>query len=89
MSFKTSQAGPRPFSPSQNVQNGSSYASTSRGKTTTSRPVPLDLPALQGSSRLVQEQLLKDAQIIPDLSDMLTIRMSPVVLASTTTHTFF
>lgn len=73
MSFQTSYAGPRPFSPSQNAQNGNSYASTSRAKTSVSRPVPLDLPALQASARLIQEQFIKDAQIVPDLSDMLTI----------------
>ena len=33
-----------------------------------------DLPALQAASHLIHEQLTKDAQTIPDLGDMLTIR---------------
>ncbi|KAH9950428.1 nucleoporin [Amylocystis lapponica] len=39
-----------------------------------SKPVPaLNLPALQSASRVLQDQLAKDAQIIPDLGDMLSI----------------
>lgn len=38
------------------------------------RPPALDLPALQGASRLLQDQLIKDAQILPDLGDMLANR---------------
>ncbi|THH08723.1 hypothetical protein EW145_g2498 [Phellinidium pouzarii] len=51
----------------------SNHASTSRVKTPTTRSSILNLPALQGASRLIQDQLIKDAQIIPDLGDMLTI----------------
>jgi hypothetical protein len=29
------------------------------------------LPALQAASRVVQEQFIKDAQIVPDLGDLL------------------
>ena len=36
----------------------------------------LDLPALQAASRVLHEHFLKDAQAVPDLGDMLTIRMS-------------
>lgn len=40
-----------------------------------SKPPPvLDLPALQAASRVLHEQIAKDAQIVPDLGDMLTIR---------------
>lgn len=39
------------------------------------KPVPtVDLPALQGAGRVIHEQLLKDAQAVPALGDMLTIR---------------
>ncbi|KAJ3552249.1 hypothetical protein NM688_g4248 [Phlebia brevispora] len=39
-----------------------------------SRPAPtVDLPALQGASRVLQDQLVKDAQSIPELGDMLSI----------------
>jgi hypothetical protein len=38
-------------------------------------PAPVDLPALQSASRVLQDQFVKDAQIIPDLGDMLTARM--------------
>lgn len=34
----------------------------------------LDLPALQSASRVLHDQLLKDAQAVPDLADMLSIR---------------
>lgn len=42
----------------------------------TSKPAPVvDLPALQNASRVLQDQFLKDSQIIPDLGDTLTTRM--------------
>ena len=49
------------------------FASSSRDATPAplSKSAPLDLPALQTASRLIQEQLIRDAQIIPDLGDML------------------
>ncbi|KAI0824272.1 nucleoporin [Trametes gibbosa] len=37
------------------------------------KPIPvLDLPALQAASQLLQEQLVKDSQIIPDLGDLIS-----------------
>lgn len=39
------------------------------------KPVPtVDLPALQGAGRVLHDQLVKDAQAVPELGDMLTIR---------------
>ncbi|KAF7796400.1 hypothetical protein EIP86_007577 [Pleurotus ostreatoroseus] len=39
-----------------------------------SRPTTaVDLPSLQSASRVLQEQLVKDAQAVPELGDMLTI----------------
>lgn len=64
----------RPFGGFQNAPS-TSFASTSRGKPAAPRPAALDLPALQGASRVVQEVLIKDAQIVPDLGELLTIRM--------------
>ncbi|THH00942.1 hypothetical protein EW026_g1653 [Hermanssonia centrifuga] len=50
------------------------------------KPIPtLDLPALQSASRVIQEQLVKDAQAVPELGDMLTI---PGV-ASSASYTVF
>ncbi|KAI0670007.1 nucleoporin [Trametes maxima] len=43
-----------------------------------SKPAPvLDLPALQAASRVLQEQLVKDSQIVPDLNDMICESGSP------------
>ncbi|KDQ63476.1 hypothetical protein JAAARDRAFT_695291 [Jaapia argillacea MUCL 33604] len=36
-------------------------------------PPIVDLPALQSASRVLQDQLAKDAQLVPDLGEMLTI----------------
>ena len=47
------------------------FAASTRDRAPLSKSAPLDLPALQAASRLVQEQLIRDAQIIPDLGDML------------------
>ncbi|PIL32067.1 transporter [Ganoderma sinense ZZ0214-1] len=38
----------------------------------------LDLPALQAASRVLQEQLVKDSQAVPDLGDMLSGQASSV-----------
>lgn len=39
------------------------------------KPAPvLDLPALQNASRVLHDQLTKDAQVIPDLGEMMSIR---------------
>lgn len=48
---------------------GSNIPVASGSKSTTP-----DLPALQAASHLIHEQLTKDAQTIPDLGDILTIR---------------
>jgi hypothetical protein len=46
-----------------------------------SKPAPVvDLPALQSASRVLQDQFIKDAQVIPDLVDTLTTRECFVVL---------
>ena len=46
-----------------------------------SKPAPVvDLPALQSASRLLQDQFMKDAQVIPDLAETLTTRMSALCL---------
>jgi nuclear pore complex protein Nup155 len=34
----------------------------------------VDLPALEGAGRVIHEQLVKDAQSVPELGDVLTIR---------------
>ena len=39
------------------------------------KPAPaVDLPALQGAGRVLHDRLVKDAQAVPELGDMLTIR---------------
>lgn len=42
----------------------------------------VDLSALQSASRVLLEQLTKDAQIIPDIGETLTTRMSRFCLYS-------
>jgi nuclear pore complex protein Nup155 len=42
----------------------------------------VDIPALQSASRVLLEQLAKDAQIIPDIGETLTTRMSYFCLYS-------
>lgn len=42
----------------------------------------VDLSALQNASRVLLEQLAKDAQIIPDIGETLTTRMSYFCLDS-------
>ena len=77
MAFSNSLAPGGPFgnfqSSSTAFQNGSLDA---RRPGANPRPPAIDLAALQGASRLIQDQLIKDAQIVPDLSEMLTIRTS-------------
>lgn len=56
-----------------------SFSGRPRNGQTVSKPPPvLDLAALQTASHVLQEQLAKDAQIVPDLGDMLTVRKSIV-----------
>jgi hypothetical protein len=53
------------------------HAVTSRQPHPLPRPAPVvDLLALQNASRVLQDQLLKDSQIIPDLGETLTACMS-------------
>ena len=56
-------------------------ASTSNASNLTRQPPStksdvVDLPALQSASRVLLEQLAKDAQIIPDIGETLTTRMN-------------
>ncbi|KAF9568469.1 nucleoporin [Agrocybe pediades] len=64
----------RPFAASSSNQPTDS---TSR-QAPTSKPVSVDLPALQNASRILLEQFTKDAQIIPDLGETLTASGSQV-----------
>lgn len=43
------------------------------------KPAPVDLTALQNASRVLLEQLAKDAQIVPDIGDTLTGGKLPLV----------
>ncbi|KAH7928555.1 nucleoporin [Leucogyrophana mollusca] len=59
------------YRPSQS--SGSNNASLLRPAQVQARPAPiLDLPGLQAASRVLHDQFLKDAQIIPDVGEMLT-----------------
>lgn len=73
MSFQASFAKSNTLGALPDASHTTNHASTSRPRVPPPRP-SLDLPALQEAGRLVQDQLIKDAQIIPDLGDMLTIR---------------
>ncbi|KAL1952061.1 hypothetical protein VTO73DRAFT_1210 [Trametes versicolor] len=75
MAFLSSTADQRNFAASSS--SGPLLASVSGSKLRqaqgASKPVVvLDLPALQAGSRVLQEQLVKDSQIIPDLGDMIS-----------------
>ncbi|KAF8168187.1 nucleoporin [Crassisporium funariophilum] len=59
----------RPFAASS---SSTSRINASARQTLTTKPAPVDLPALQSASRVLLEQLAKDAQIIPDLGETLT-----------------
>ncbi|KAL1748480.1 Non-repetitive/WGA-negative nucleoporin C-terminal-domain-containing protein [Schizophyllum fasciatum] len=48
-------------------------SSSSMRSGTSPKVAGVDLPALQGASRVLQEQLVKDSQAIPDLGDTLSI----------------
>jgi nuclear pore complex protein Nup155 len=61
------------FPPSRPLGNFSS--STNAPQAQGPKGLPVDLPALQNASRVLQDQLVKDSQIIPDLGDTLTARM--------------
>lgn len=62
--------------------NGSKF----RQAQAASKPAPvLDLPALQAASRILQDQLVKDSQAVPDLGDMICGSLSDA-LRVTTNH---
>lgn len=74
MAFRSSLAAPQGFAstsaagPLLASVNGSKFKQTQ----VASKPAPvLDLPALQAASRVLQEQLVKDSQAVPDLGDMI------------------
>ena len=51
---------------------GSVNGSKLRQTQAASKPAPvLDLPALQAASQVLQEQLVKDSQIVPDLGELI------------------
>jgi len=66
--FAQSRQFPAPSSSTQDNDNTIRQASGSK-------PGSVDLPALQNASRILLEQLTKDAQIIPDLGETLTACM--------------
>jgi nuclear pore complex protein Nup155 len=60
-------------------QTSNGYGKLSNTRLGQSQAVPkpvasLDLPAMQSASRVLHDQLLKDAHAVPELGDMLTIR---------------
>ncbi|KAJ3475958.1 hypothetical protein NLI96_g11485 [Meripilus lineatus] len=60
------------------MQSLNTFQQSTNGRPSQPRPTQeprptLDLPALQSASRVLHEQYLKDAQAVPELSDMLTI----------------
>ena len=57
------------------ASNSSNTANFTRQPPSTKSDV-VDLSALQSASRVLLEQLAKDAQIIPDIGETLTTRMS-------------
>lgn len=68
-----------PFSASHSFGPSVAFTTTAGAKShplqSISKPAPVvDLPALQSASRVLQDQLIKDAQVIPDLLDTLTTR---------------
>ena len=68
-----------PFSASYRPQQSTATSSLFRQNQPQARPVSvLDLPGLQSASRVLHDQFMKDAQIIPDIGDMLTTRKLPI-----------
>ena len=74
MAFRSTYAVPQNYASTSNSGpltasvNGSKF----RQAQVASKPAPvLDLPALQAASRVLQDQLVKDSQVIPDLGDMI------------------
>lgn len=67
-----------PFSASYRQQQSAGTSSSFRHNQPQARPASvLDLPGLQSASRVLHDQFMKDAQIIPDIGDMLTTRKLP------------
>jgi nuclear pore complex protein Nup155 len=66
-----------PFSASRSFSGplASTNGLISRQPLPAAKPTPVvDLQALQSASRVLQDQFIKDAQVIPDLVDTLTTR---------------
>jgi hypothetical protein len=86
--FRTRRRSVRPLQPSPSsgvfgfMATPLAQVSTSSNTSNFTRQPPstksdvVDLPALQSASRVLVEQLAKDAQIIPDIGETLTSRMS-------------
>ena len=68
-------------SPLAQASNSSNTTNFTRQPPST-KPDVVDLSALQSASRVLLEQLAKDAQIIPDIGETLTTRMSYFCLNS-------
>ena len=69
--------------PLAQASNSSNTANFIRQPPSTKSDV--DLSALQSASRVLLEQLAKDAQIIPDIGETLTTRMSYFIFSTETT----
>jgi hypothetical protein len=59
---------------SASASRGILPAITQNGQLAAEKSTPVDIPALQSTSRLLNEQFTKDAQIVPDLGDSLATR---------------
>lgn len=73
----------RPSASSTDPQNALTFSQPSSSRNVYSfrnsqpppKPAPtLDLPALQDASRVLQDQFAKDARLVPDLGESLTVR---------------
>ncbi|KAI0094802.1 nucleoporin [Irpex rosettiformis] len=80
---------PPPF-----AQTSNGFARSTNARLGQSQAVPksvpsLDLPALQSASRVLQDQLVKDAQAVPELGDMLSIRNFIAGLPNSASYSVF
>ena len=74
MAFASSSTS-RPLGGFQSKMDATAWnAGSSQRAPVAPKPATLDLPALQAASRVLQDQFVKDAQIIPDLGELLSIR---------------
>ena len=74
MAFRSTFAAPQNLASSSAPSHFFASANGSKFKQAQSAPkspVVLDLPALQAAGRVLQDQLVKDSQIVPDLGDMI------------------